>query len=58
MPLGHHATNIHLLLLSGHSQLLALALRQHLVELVQEDGVRLDALVVVHRLGLAMRWSV
>lgn len=41
-----------LLLLLRHSQLLVLAVREHLVEFVEEHRVRLDALMVVHRLGL------
>lgn len=40
------------LLLLRHAELLVLAVRQHLVELIEEHGVRLDALVVVYRLRL------
>ncbi len=57
MPLRDHG-HIDLLLLRCHPQLLVLALGQHLVELVEEYWVRLDALMVIDRLGLAVGWSV
>ena len=50
--------HIHLLLLLAHPELLVLAVGQHLVELVEEHGVRLDSLMVVDSLSLAVRWSV
>jgi hypothetical protein len=50
--------HIDLLLLLAHSELLVLAVGEHLVELVEENGVRLDSLMVVDSLGLAVRWSV
>mgnify|MGYP001256899735 CR=1 FL=1 len=40
------------LLLLRHAELLVLAVREHLIELIEEHGVRLDALVVVHCLSL------
>lgn len=52
------ADHVHLLLLLRHPQLLVLAVGQHLIELVEEDGVGLYALVVVHRLGLGVGRSV
>ena len=52
------AAHIDMLLLLGHSQLLVLAVGEHLVELVEEDWVRLDTLVIVHCLGFDVGRSV
>ena len=57
VPLRDHG-HIDLLLLRGHPQLLVLALGEHLIELVEEDRVRLNALMVIDGLGLAVGWSV
>ena len=49
----------HLVLgLFAKPELLVLAVGKHLVELIEKDGVRLDALVIVYSLRFGVRWSV